>query len=287
MNLATVSPILFIGGAFALATVLEPLWSGMQRQQAKSALELALGDGRRLFANHFFTKADIYFHNGYYPSVFDQLPKPAASHVSESAEEHAAHGAQAKHEEDEEEHEKEMDFLGESRDWIEAFGRNFFVSRHTHMKNAQAGELLPWFKIAAELDPTRVETYAVTAFWLRNALHKVDEAEEFLREGWKANPDSYAILLELGRLYETDRQDHERARNVWEFALKKWDQQESGKKEPDLFARQQILAHLADLEEKHGDMRKCIAYLEELARLSPYPEMIRQQIEERKARLAQ
>ena len=31
-----------------------------------------MGDSRQLFANHFFTKADVYFHSGYYPSVFDQ-----------------------------------------------------------------------------------------------------------------------------------------------------------------------------------------------------------------------
>ena len=31
-----------------------------------------MGDSQQLFANHFFTKADVYFHSGYYPSVFDQ-----------------------------------------------------------------------------------------------------------------------------------------------------------------------------------------------------------------------
>ena len=43
------------------------------------------------------------------------------------------------------------------------------------------------------------------AFWLRTQLHREDEAVRFLREGWRANPDSYAILLELGRLFYQNR----------------------------------------------------------------------------------
>ena len=30
-----------------------------------------LGDSRRLFAISFYTKADAYFHSGYYPTIFD------------------------------------------------------------------------------------------------------------------------------------------------------------------------------------------------------------------------
>lgn len=297
MNLATISPLLFLLGAFTLATVLEPKWSGMQRQQARSVIDLLVGDGKRLFADYFVQKADVYFHNGYYPSIFDQLPNKGGSHLTESAnahhagetpEEHAAHaGKEDEHDDhDEKRHEAEMNFLGDSRDFIEAFGRNFFISKHAHMKNAESKELLPWFKISAELDPHRVETYTVAAFWLRSSLKKVDEAEEFLREGWKENPESYAILLELGKLYEADRQDYDRARNVWELALKKWDAQERGKEHPDLFAREQILAHLVELEAQHGDLSRCLAYLRQLEPLSPHPETIRKHIADIQAKLA-
>ena len=30
-----------------------------------------MGDSRRLFANQFFVEADVYFHSGYYPTIFD------------------------------------------------------------------------------------------------------------------------------------------------------------------------------------------------------------------------
>jgi tetratricopeptide (TPR) repeat protein len=253
---------------------LEPKWSGFQRQQSNSAIEIALGDGKRLFANHFIRKADVYFHQGYYPSAFDQKPKREESHAHETEEEHAAHS-------DHDDHEKEKDFLGESHDWIEAFGRKFFVSEHSHIANANARELLPWFKISADLDPNRVETFTTTAFWLRN-LGKFNEAEEFLRKGWRENPDSYEILLELGKLYETNRKDPARARNVWELALAKWEKHEPEKR--DLFGKEQLVAHLADLEEKAGNYSKAIAYLEELVNLSPNPDLIRKRIGELKAK---
>ena len=300
MNLATFSPILFLAGAFTLATILDPIWSGLQRQQSKSAIDLIVGDGKRLFANHFVVKADVYFHNGYYPSMFRQAHTD--SHLAESAEEHEDHDEHADeranhsapltsntntvaltNNHDHDRHAKAAS--DEPQDLIESFGRHFFVSTHTHMKNADAKELLPWFKVSAELDPNRVETYTLAAFWLRTQLHKVDEAEAFLRQGWKANPDSYAIVLELGRLFESDRKDMQRARNLFELALKKWDQQEPKKEKPDLYSREQILGHLADTEYQLKDYPNCLRHLLLLLPISPAPDAIRKQIAEVEAKL--
>ena len=51
------------------------------------------------------------------------------------------------------------------------------------------------------------ETYTVTAYWLRERMGKVDEAEKFLREGLRENPDSYEIMYELGRVYAENQND--------------------------------------------------------------------------------
>src|SRR5687767_2711724 len=91
MKLATFSPILFIAGAFTLATILDPIWSGMQRRQAKTVIDMMMGDGKRLFANHFVIKADAYFHNGQYPSIFRQA-REEESHLTEAAAGHNTHG---------------------------------------------------------------------------------------------------------------------------------------------------------------------------------------------------
>jgi hypothetical protein len=275
--------VLLLAISFALATLIEPVqqrW-GDRRLQTGNVLEIVMGDARRMFANHFFEKADVYFHGGYYPSLFDRAFK--AKGAGQGAESETDH---AKHQDHETEHEKEMDFLGKPQDWIDKLGRHFFASEHSHLSKPQdAGELLPWLRLSAELDPHHIETYTVTSFWLTTQLQKVDEAITFLREGWRENPDSYGILLELGRVYYTYKHDIVRARNVWELGLRKWEAQEPQKKEPDTFGLEQLLAHLADLEEKDGRMVECVAYLERLQKISPTPDVIQKQIVERKAKL--
>jgi|SRR6266404_6066788 len=267
--------LLLIGTCFSLSTILQPrtaLWSG--RHDSGNVLKVLLGDGRRLFANHFFVKADVYFHSGYYPSIFDQAQAPKDSHHMTSKE-----GSQT-----EEEHEKAMNFLRPPKDWIERFGRHFLITEHTHLAGGKEREMLPWLRLSAELDPQRVETYTVAAYWLRT-MGKIAEAEQFLREGRRANPDSPEILFELGRLYYESEHDTARARNVWELALRKWTAQESGKKEPDLFQLEQIAVNLSRLEEKEGNLPRAIEMLQRAQKASPVPAALQAQIDDMKRRL--
>ncbi len=196
-------------------------------------------------------------------------------------EEHGGH-----HEEDhEKEHEKEMDFLGTPKDWVERFGRHFIVSEHTHLSGGKEREMLPWLKLSAELDPNRVDTYTVAAYWLRKRLGNVTEAEKFLREGLRANPDSFEILFALGGLYSENLHETNRARNVWELALRKWNEQAQQGKKPDTFAFEEITVNLAHLEEEQGNIQKAIDYLEQAKAVSPSPISLEIQIKELKKML--
>ncbi len=170
--------LLLLAACFSLATILQPRASGWsKRAQSDNILNVLFGDGRRLFANHFFVQADVSFHSGYYPSIFDQARAPKDTrHLTAKEGEPAA-----------EEHEKQMNFFGPPRDWIERFGRHFIITEHTHLQGNNEREILPWLKISAELDPQKVETYTVATYWLRN-LGKVNEAEDFLRQGLRSNP---------------------------------------------------------------------------------------------------
>jgi tetratricopeptide (TPR) repeat protein len=282
-----------------LATSLQPRALGWTQGRASDhLLQVLLGDGRQILANQMFVEADVYFHSGYYPSVFDQIHAPTnAQHMTSAAGPQAGHeaagGAQlhgqhaAEEQENlhdhhaEEEHEKAMSFLGPPRNWIERFGRKFAITSHTHLANGKEREILPWLRLSAELDPHRIETYTVAAYWLRRDLGKVKEAEDFLREGLEANPSSYELLLELGRLYYESRHDAVRARNLWTAALRHWMEQEANKPEPDLAALGQITVRLARLEESEGHYAKAIELLEiTLAhKASPHPEALREQIQ--------
>lgn len=182
--------------------------------------------------------------------------------------------------------------MGDVANWIDGHGRKHFPSVHTHLgqdspdvhKNAER-EILPWLKFSAKLDPNKIETYTVAAYWLRRTGGDI-EAEQFLREGLRANPGSAEIIFELGRC-RADAKDPERARNLWELAWKRWQEQESGKprEEWNHFLASQILMHLARLQSREGHRDRCLHWLETLAPLKPNPAEILKRIAEVKAGL--
>jgi tetratricopeptide (TPR) repeat protein len=287
-----------------------------------------LGNSRKLFANHFFTRSDVYFHSGYYPSIFDQA-KVKENHLAAGAKEqkcehnhnhegpcdhdhdHKAakpeakadkhddhdhdHAAHEDEKSDAKEHvhgahcnhgEEEHDFLGKPKDWFDGFSRHFFISQHTHLTDKgtnAAKEILPWIQLASKLDPNKVESYTVGAFWLRD-LKRHGEAEQFLREGLRRNPDSYEILLELGRGY-LEQKDYERARNVLNMSFRYWREKENGKpvEQQDRFTAGLILNHLVKAEDRLGNREQAISWLGIVRKISPYPEEIDKRIAEVRA----
>jgi len=271
---------------FTAATVKEShssLDAVANQSSSDGVLTALMGDSRRLFANHFFAKADAYFHSGYYPTIFDNSAPKERSHLQNAAEqEHDNHETNhVEHHDDD-----EAGFLGEPLDVLEAFGRNFFVSHHSHLEAANARELLPWLKLSADLDPQKVETYVVASFWLRTRLGKVDEAEAFLRDGLRSNPNSYEILFELARIRDENRHDIERARTLYELALQKWEKENVAGRKPDPFVYEQITVFLARLEERSGNLAKSIAYLEKAKELSPAKDVLEKQIADLRGKLA-
>jgi len=119
-----------------------------------------------------------------------------------------------------------VDFFGAPKDWIARFGGHFRVNQHTHLdQGAEAQEILPWLKLAADTNPQMIETYTVAAYWLRKNVRNPKEAEAFLREGLRNNPGNCEILFALGQIYNEDYHDTNRARNVWLAALQRWQAQ--------------------------------------------------------------
>ena len=270
---------------FGLATYLDGWFDGWQgnQDQSNQLLGVLLGDGKRMFADAFYRKADAYFHSGYYPSIFDNREAFQTPHVAEDS------GTVAGHNQGDEE-----GFLGPPLDWIDRFSRKFFPSEHTHLdaggakaegsgtlaSGSDIREILPWLKLSSELDPNRIDTYTAAAYWLRQRMGKADEAEAFLREGLRANPNSYEILYELGRVYAESKKEPQRAQNLWEAALREWLKQEPGKKDPNYFLFIQIVSHLATAEESQGHYAQALAYMEMWKAHSPNPEGVEQLIQD-------
>jgi tetratricopeptide (TPR) repeat protein len=289
----------------------------------KSLLVLLLGDSRRLFANHVFIKADEYFHAGYYPSIFDQAAmdrKGGGSAVATGAATGDAHAGEVEwmHEPkdwierfsrnffpsehrhlDAADHDHDGDGVQDHAaaahpehdhdgDGVADHAAADHVGHdHGPGDRAETGsamrEILPWLRIAAELDPNREETYVTGAYWLRKRLDRVDEAEAFIREGLRANPKSCALTFELARIHDENRQNPPKARNLYHLALRYWNESQRLAPEPDTFLLSQILAHLATLERREGNTERALEWLRELKKYSPNPAGIDQLIRDTEA----
>jgi tetratricopeptide (TPR) repeat protein len=278
--------ILLLVCCFAAGAFVEPRLADLPvyKRYSGKPLEVLLGDSRRLFAGQAFAKADAYFHNGMYPTIFD-APSSGQSHVG------AAVGLEEKHDD------QAAAFLGQPRDIIDRFSRAFYPTEHRHLGEHEEShgeshegeepenpkdlrEVLPWLQLTAELDPNNVDNYVVGAYWLRGRLNKVKEAEEFLRAGLEQNPNSYEILFELGRIYLENKHDLNRARNILEAALNRWNEQNREAKEPDTFLFSQIVWHLAALELDDGKKEQAISYMEMARKVSPDPASVDKRIQE-------
>jgi len=349
--------LLLLTLVFGLSASIEPwfqTWAG-NRTESANILAVTLGDSRRLFARHVYAKADAYFHNGYYPSIFDYQQQLEGNRLGERIGLEAASSETCA-----------GSHLGPPQDWIDRFSRHFFPSRHVHLgedlsnheghdcdahcnhgpahvhgpdcdhdnepvtpdphdhdadnpdlhdahsEHADSAtsenhgdpafgpdaaapqhggreaklerEVLPWLRFSASLDPNKVGTYVVAAYWLRTELEKPDQAEQFLREGLRANPGNPEILFELGRIHAEDRKDAGRARNVWEMALRRWVEREGEKAEPNLFLYAQLLGNLGRLEEEQGNWARAIQHLSQLVPISPHRTKIEEWIAELKAK---
>jgi tetratricopeptide (TPR) repeat protein len=263
-----------------LATVLVPQFNQWHNGGDSSAgvLVTLVGDSRQLFAHEFFAMADSYFHSGFYPTIFDVKKPGSESDLKEESRQKPEGAGQ---------HEEEQSFLGEPKDWIDRFGRNFYPVIHTHLRGGNEREMLPWLKLSADMDPHEIDTYLTASYWLRTSLNKPEEAEQFLREGLRANPDSYEILLELGRVYFYNRKNNFVSRNIFVLARQKWLRQQAAGNKPDPHAFEEILGEIVKTDRAQGDLKQEIVDLEELQQVAPAKASLQQQIDDAKAKLAE
>lgn len=277
---------------FGLGAALMPRFQAIQyeRHRSDNVLTWVLGDSSRIFANDFFVKADVYYHSGYYPSIFDNHQAFETPHMA------ADTGAVASRNSGE-----ETSFMGPPRDWLDAFGRHFIPNRHTHLDeggpsddlsgNSAVAEILPWLQLSAKLDPEDIRTYLVMSFWLRNNLNRVPESEQVLREGLRYNPGNPQLLFDLGRIYFDNYHKPDRARAIWEAGLRAWAQEKPGVPQSerlklsdenfdDRFVFEQLQIHLAQLEGSQAHVDAAIDHLRQAQLAAPNPAELQKMIDE-------
>src|SRR6185295_15954619 len=97
-------------------------------------------------------------------------------------------------------------------------------------------------------------------------------------------PGDFEILFELGCIYNENRNDPDRARNLWELGLKNWREREASKKEPNVFVYARTLGNLATLEEKQKNYARALELLASLASISPNKDAIEKWIADLKSK---
>jgi hypothetical protein len=152
--------------------------------------------------------------------------------------------------------------------------------------------MFPWLKLSAELDPHRIQTYLVTVYWLRNRLHKTAEAEDFIRDGLRANPHSPDLLYALGQIYLEDRKEYPHAKNLFLAALRCWHERDDSKPEKsdtgetrDYLLLERILGGLVQDELAAGQPVQALEYMKTLKANASDPEGVQKQIDELQAKI--
>jgi hypothetical protein len=273
---------------FGLAADLQPQFREFRWSRANGdVFAVLLGDSRRMFANEFYVKADAYYHSGFYPTIFDNNEAFKTAHMAEDT--GAVHSKN---------HGEEETFMGPPRDWIDAFGRHFFPDRHTHLDEGgpqgdlstsdSIREILPWLKLSTDLDPQNVQNFTVTAYWLRQRMHRTEEANQVLLDGLHENPGSCDILFELGRLYAESYHDTNRAENVWVAAAKNW---KSVTGDDDTvaannFIYEKITTQLGETERNAGHWQPAIKWFREAQKVSRTPGSLQDQVSETEKEMA-
>ncbi|MGH7942520.1 MAG: tetratricopeptide repeat protein [Limisphaerales bacterium] len=266
-------------------------WPG-NRSGSWNPLDVFIGSGQRLFADTFYREADVYYHSGYYPSIYDDREAFQTEHMA------ADTGAVASHN-----HGEETGFMGPPLDFIDSFGRHFIPDRHTHLDEGgpsgdlstsyRVAEILPWLKISSKLDPENVKTYLVMAYWLRAKLSQAADAEKVLRQGLRYNQGNPQLLFELGRIYLDAYHEPDKARAIWQGALRSWTEEKpkvpladrlkySVRNFDDRFIFEQLHEYLANVEKQQGNFSAAMADLQMARLASPKPADIQNQINDLK-----
>lgn len=173
--------LLLWGAAFAMACRLKASAISGPAGRDDSAAARFLGAGREALGHSFFDEADTYFHLG-------------VGHVRHEA---------------------------LSNTLFQTWGKAIQPSGHEHAAGHDVREILPWMRLATDMDPHNVDAYLTTAFWVATAIRRPDVAESILLEAQRENPRDYRILNERARLL-FGKEDDVQAAALLDAALQLW-----------------------------------------------------------------
>jgi TPR repeat protein len=113
----------------------------------------------------------------------------------------------------------------------------------------------------------------------------MDGAERLLRDGMLENPKNCELLYELGKLYYDGRHQAAHARNIWELAVFRWQEQERPKPTPDTYMLWLMADHLGALEEDQHNYERALQWYQIARNVAHTPAELQRKIDDLKARM--
>ena len=139
---------------------------------------------------------------------------------------------------------------------------------HVHAEGQDVKEIMPWLRLATEINPHDVTAYRVAAFWVSDGLRNPRAAEGILREAWKNNPEDYRIQIEICKLYLHQRRLDD-AQRAAELAFRLWPKPLAPEADEARLDRGEILQYRALLFEAAGRKDDAMRTFQEIRRLLP------------------
>jgi tetratricopeptide (TPR) repeat protein len=223
--------------AFTLACRLDPLLALERSRGGGSIVSLLFGASRDALSASFYTQADMFFHKG----VAYSRPKTIA------------------------------------RDPFRQALNRIAPEYHRHPVGLETAEIMPFLRLATDMDPHNIDAYLVAAFWMTTGAERPDLAADILRAAHRNNPGNYRVLLELGRL-QLRRGQIDLARHALDAAIRFWPGKDDPLDRQTRLDRAEMLTYRALLHELAGAPERAADLLAEVRSLFPERTLLAERI---------
>lgn len=146
-----------------------------------------------------------------------------------------------------------------------------------HRAQQDIKEIMPWLRLTTLLNPTHIEAFLVTAFWLTEEAQRPDLAQRVLHEAILANPRDYRLYLGRAKLQIRTKNYAQAARSL-DIGLSLWPGHTDLDQDDLQIDHASLLTYRALLWEINGENGKAADALENVLHLYPTRQHLRERI---------
>lgn len=146
--------------------------------------------------------------------------------------------------------------------------RKISPEMHVHLQGQDIKEIMPWLRLAMQMNPDNKDVYLVAAFWLAHEARRPDLAMTILDEAQRHVPHCYEVQIEKGRLFLA-QENRQAAKRAFDAGLAFWEHQDHDNLEDASYEKARLLLYRALVCEADGETGEAIRSLEGILVLFP------------------